>query len=805
MTSSQLNPRRRYLNADTPTSFRQPLRTHDVFTENTSTDRPLRKCSTFHSPTTPPAQDEDPILSVPSLPRRSPTCPRALENAVAAGERIVHLLDVVDRSLSGLETFSNNSEDTFKAEDLPVPRFMLDAHVAATDAMEIDSSSYKTNNPRTTRKHHSSDSGIGSTVTGSDEKASRDHAALEDYKKTTSATVNEVRSGINGNAAVTSDNRAGNQHALSEFACREIQKHIIAPIVREESLKDFHPLVQGIPYRVGRKEITCLRDLEKVLLWLAPKWSVSKASFLNFCETSIQCIHTTVGYLNEPDQRRPTDRPYTNGYFLDLTEQVRQYAAMISASRARMANGRGSAEDEAIADSRLGLHGGLSRNGRPVELVRIKNGQTISLSTGSTVKAESDTTMSPKASKRPSSEDLDDDVLRSMGRRRKGVPPPSPDSQRCRDCDKTFKRPCDLTKHEKTHTRPWKCSEISCKYHEYGWPTEKERDRHVNDKHSASPSMFKCQYRPCPYESKRESNCKQHMEKAHGWAYVRSKNNGKSGKKGPTFKTPPTPQNKTPGSDIFEASSPDFAVASPFASRGSITNSVNGSIAASDDYGTLSSMDTPFMATDDIFPPFDPNIRWDDSYSGLTPAGGSSYSSSSHQQSWDAGSTANAPAPGSFETSMEENPLFTENFDWSNINTDFTSYNIQLVTPATSIDTRSMDAYSRNPSISLEQPAPSGEMPSLSPGAQGNLMLYSPYSQNDGPVDEGYEDFVADGKPATDFALFDGSGHTSNMGSAANGQMFQDLASFGPTGWSGRGTELAHQLGMQDIMQVDEE
>lgn len=240
---------------------------------------------------------------------------------------------------------------------------------------------------RASHKHHSSDSGIGSTVTGSDDITSRDHAgrkhgpshvkqwthntlALEIYKRTTSAAPTEVRSGINGNSAVTADSQNGNQHALSEFACREIQKHIIAPIVREESLKEFHPLVQGIPYRVGRKEITCLRDLEKVLLWLAPvsdskhvwerrlaqglifgvkKWSISKASFLNFCETSIQCIHTTVGYLNEPDQRRPTDRPYTNGYFLDLTEQVRQYAAMISASRARMAAGRGSTEDEAIA------------------------------------------------------------------------------------------------------------------------------------------------------------------------------------------------------------------------------------------------------------------------------------------------------------------------------------------------------------------------------------------------------------------------------------------------------------------------
>ena len=392
MTSPPLNPRRRYLNRDTPTPFRQPSRTYDASPENHSTDRPLRKSSTFHSPTTPPAQDDDPILSVPSLPRRSPTCPKALEDAVAAGERrirITRLLCVVDRSLSGLETLSTDSQETLKAEALPVPRCFLDGHVGETDSMDIDPPHNKTNPARPTRKHHSSDSGIGSTVTGSDERTHKDHAGMRhgllpsslptkanessaqyDYKKATSATVNEVQSGINGNAAATANTQNGNQHALSEFACRQIQKHIIAPIVREDSLKDFHPLVQGIPYRVGRKEITCLRDLEKVLLWLAPvsgsthvwdwrlahasvsgvkKWSVSKASFLNFCETSIQCIHTTVDYLNESDQRRPTDRPYTNGYFLDLTEQVRQYAAMIIASRARMAAGRGSAEDEAIA------------------------------------------------------------------------------------------------------------------------------------------------------------------------------------------------------------------------------------------------------------------------------------------------------------------------------------------------------------------------------------------------------------------------------------------------------------------------
>ncbi|KAK7956505.1 uncharacterized protein PG986_005727 [Apiospora aurea] len=64
--------------------------------------------------------------------------------------------------------------------------------------------------------------------------------------------------------------------------------------------------------------------------------------------------------------------------------------------------------------------------------------------------------------------------------------------------------------------RPWKCPIITCKYHEHGWPTEKELNRHVKDKHSSAPALYECLYQPCPYKSKRESNCKQHMEKAHG-------------------------------------------------------------------------------------------------------------------------------------------------------------------------------------------------------------------------------------------------------------------------------------------------
>ncbi|OBT63251.1 hypothetical protein VE03_07787 [Pseudogymnoascus sp. 23342-1-I1] len=125
-------------------------------------------------------------------------------------------------------------------------------------------------------------------------------------------------------------------------------------------------------------------------------------------------------------------------------------------------------------------------------------------------------------------EELDEEesIKRSMARRKRSVTPEAV-LKKCREpgCAKEFKRQCDLDKHQKTHSRPWKCHEPLCKYHEYGWPTEKELDRHANDKHPVSPGFFKCLFPPCTYQSKRESNFLQHMGKSHGWLYMRSKNN----------------------------------------------------------------------------------------------------------------------------------------------------------------------------------------------------------------------------------------------------------------------------------------
>ncbi|KAL2037693.1 hypothetical protein N7G274_009638 [Stereocaulon virgatum] len=818
MTSSILpNPRRCYKTRGAPTfASSQPTPPHHAGQTNGSAefDRPLKKAATFHSPKS-PSSDDDPILNIPLLSRRSPTCPKDLENAIAAGEqRIAQLLGSVDRSLSGLESFSSDSQVTLKEDDPPVPRFMLGPYNGDTDRMDVDDTLTYKSHPKTQHRvhnRHSSDSGLGSSISSAEESLSGDHAAgkLNSYENIHS-TIAEIKSGINGSNGNT---QTGTQHVLSAYACKQIQNHIIVPILKTEELKAFHPLVNSIPFRVKRKQITCLCDLEKVILWLAPKYSVTGSSFFKFCDTSIQCLHTTVEHLNESDRQRPTDRPYTNGYFLDLTEQVRQYAAMINASRERALAGKARERDDYTNDERLSLHGGLGQTGRPAELVRMKDGQAISLRTGNIV----DLDASPSCS-------ADEDLEHSMARRKKSEQAAVKQAQRCSECDKEFKRPCDLTKHEKTHSRPWKCNEPSCKYSQYGWPTEKERDRHVNDKHSVTPNMYKCQYHPCPYESKRESNCKQHMEKAHGWAYVRSKNNGKSVKKSSKAdKTPPTPSMNTPGSHIFDASGSEFgdstspymangygttsvvgstrASTSPYMRNGYFGHSANGSLGGSSHRSTSES---PYLGNNETYGSYDLNITWDESFNRQTPQ--TSYTTSSHRHSMD--SLTNATTIPSSYDFQDDPPLFGGTFDWNNMdfNQDFTTMNIQIenITPLSSMEARPLDAYSsRNPSISVERPQRS-KNPNLSPGAHGNEMLYTPYIHND--VDEGYSEFTTNvGKPANDFALFDDSRPTSSLSHSAPMNLFNDLPPFQPTTWSQNGNALAQQMGLNDMMHLDEE
>ena len=542
MTSSQTHPRRR------PASPNAQPPSLDSLA--------ITKGATFHSPKT-PSGENDPVLDIPSIPKRSLTSPEHLAAVIAASD--ARILDVLRRIDKNLEAINDTSIVSLNDKDAcPVPRFLI-AHAASTsDRMDIDEQQLVSGKDTEKRAganphEHASDSGLGTSVSGDStadanplrrcrfcDSSEPGHADLHEAQVATRRSVH---------TPTPSEKEAReSEHFLSAYAVKKIHDHIISPILAEKRLKEYHNLIQSLPQRIGDRNITCLRDLEKTLIYLAPvstnfalgeeplayailsmkSNAKSAAAYLNFAETSIQCIHTTVEHLHERDQRRPTDRPYTNNYFLDLVQQVRQYARIMAVSKQKQREGKTMSKEDWIplvalvsysniagnvlinlsSGEKLRLQGGLSQDGEPAELIREKaDGETLAIDAGK---------------RKLSAEGFGDDAEPSMARKRK-CDIGKIDWCQCKTCQHWFKRRCDLTKHEKTHTRPWKCPEVGCKYHELGWPTEKERDRHINDKHTSAPPLYYCRFEGCCYKSKRESNCKQHMEKTHGYRYVRSK------------------------------------------------------------------------------------------------------------------------------------------------------------------------------------------------------------------------------------------------------------------------------------------
>jgi uncharacterized C2H2 Zn-finger protein len=494
------------------------------------------------------------------------------------------------------------------------------------------------------------------------------------------------------------------------------------------TLKEFEPIVLDIPRRIQSKEIICLRDLEKTLIFMAP--TKSAALYLDFCLTSVRCIQATVEYLSDREQIRPADRPYTNGYFLDLKDQILQYGKQLAAK-----NSGDEMDIDAYVPSfvpldyrtnsprrsdEIKLIGGLAENGRPAELVRVrKDGTYISLETGKPVEVDDD---SPVTMKRSLSQQLEDEeeIQRSMARRKKNASPEELAPKKCREpgCNKEFKRPCDLTKHEKTHSRPWKCPVPTCKYHNYGWPTEKEMDRHHNDKHSDAPAMYECMFKPCPYKSKRESNCKQHMEKAHGWTYVRTKTNGK---KLPSIngsvqqQTPPLGNMSTPSSTEYNGV--------PTPPQNDVTQFMGNDF-------PLYPTDSDWMSINNI--PAE-TLHLDMGLDSTSPASASSYEQYAPYQNGSA-----------FIISDEE--LYAARVQLP----------AQLPTPEQAMMytnpkmmQQQLPMYQHVPQQMPVQTA----APHFSPTGQETAMLYTPNSLRD--VDEGFDDsFGGDGMDGMDFPLF---------------------------------------------------
>jgi hypothetical protein len=787
------HPRRTTKNSSSPVT----LRSASVTVNNTMS---LRKGATFHIPPSPTSS----TVIVPSLPRRSNT---TLEDVVEAHKRRVALtLDDIDRGLSAVDIGSPQSNtQSFRDDSLPVPQGFLNHTVDTRHRDNRSAMSPIASNDddftvggrslrprRHTRRpsnHHASDSGLGSSITSQSEKRSAMTGLSDGARSVTASAITR--------SAAPHLSSFENLPRLSERASNKIHEFILKPLLDNRQLKDFHPIVEDCPRRINEKEIVCLRDLEKTLMFMAPvsdihsddpvvrsfaHWfsrrlkerSRTAKLYLDFCLTSIRCIQATVDFLSDREQARPHDRPYTNGYFVDLVDQIKSYAQSVQASKEKEA--KGEALDEMDVESYVSpspilspqndmshsrslsstlykdqnvnklfdrsdevkLYGGVAKNGRPAELVRVKkSGVAVSLSTGQRIKMESIEDEERGVMKRSLSEEQDDEesVFRSMARRKRSATAEIA-PKRCREpgCTKEFKRSCDLTKHEKTHSRPWKCQEVTCKYHEYGWPTEKELDRHINDKHSASPVLYKCRFPPCTYESKRESNCKQHMEKSHGWNYVRSKNNGKHrNQPGGALPTPQTTHIQTPESENQLTPEDDFDMG------------YNDHVNFNQDIYATNNLD--FSRYNDGFQQYDAAMQ-------MPPFHVSPVESSLHD------SSAN-PSP----YLVHGNDFAMNDVD-ANFGTDFTLYedlynaNVRVEhfpTPDPSIFGRSLEGYMPPVSGRVES------VPHLSPGAQGDMMLFTPASMN--AVDETFDQcFQGTNQFGTDFPLFPANDMTSQSG-----------------------------------------
>lgn len=767
-------------------SFSHPRRRTPVTrpgsdTENAlslKTNSTLRKGATFHSPTSPVSSASDLTFVPPRLSRSQ----SHLDDVVDANRRRIALtLNDIDEALAKTEELSlsprspKSKPKSLRDTSLPIPRGFLEGPIV--DPAMAKEAERRVLRPRSVRhsRHHASDSGLGTSVASTNEK----HAAVTPSKET------KTRSAITRSAAASTTEKLP---TLGSKAINRIHEHTLRPLLAKPTLKDFEPIVLDIPRRIRSKEIICLRDLEKTLIFMAPVsqlltdngvWgntyrmlcvkerTKSAALYLDFCLTSVRCIQATVEYLSDREQIRPADRPYTNGYFIDLKDQILEYGKQLAAKN----NGDDMDVDAYVPSfvpldyptnssprsDEIKLIGGIAENGRPAELVRVrKDGTYISLETGKPV----DVDEAPMKMKRSLSQQLEDEeeIQRSMARRKKNASPEELAPKRCREpgCNKEFKRPCDLTKHEKTHSRPWKCPVPTCKYHTYGWPTEKEMDRHHNDKHSDAPAMYECLFKPCPYKSKRESNCKQHMEKAHGWHYVRTKTNGKVPRNKPASSTQQTP--------------PLVNVSTP-----STTPTYSG-------VPTPPQHDvTQFVGAD--FPLYPNESDWM-SINNI-PA-----------ESLDLDLTLDSTSPAS-ASPYEQYAPYQNGSAFILDNEDLYAAHMQLPTQLPTQD--QMAFYNPNPKMMAQQlpiyqapqpvAVPTGA-PHFSPTGQETAMLFTPNSLRD--VDEGFDDSF--GGEGMDFPLFPSGNGMTNKANEYQQPLFGEIPSAN-LGFS--------QTSQQDLFQMD--
>jgi len=525
----------------------------------------LSKADTFHQPSSPSTED-DPVVSIAHLSKRSTTYTRSsfadwlFNERGAAADAIADFEQTFSGARGPRPAVRRRSAREFEDQLLSKAQHRASSPIDSGIGSSIGSPSIKNLSgtfDKTLDLASNKDSALGDSVAASVTSESLIQGWLtrcllicRTGSDSHPTETNSIKAPRSTRAARSTDRssltiihhnpftKKNTEPSLGSFARRQIYRRLYAPLLQEARFEEFRPIVAGTR---KNKNLKCLRDIEQALInqpvvstvhpiltsrsnSSSKTLAVTPSQYRSFGELTTQLVIDTYQHISESEQRRSTDRAYENGYFLDLVQQVQQLAAHIGSSDTSVEDGTQPTPDDEVT-----LEGGLSENGNLAELVRWKNGEGISLRTG--------LPYVPMAGMKRSASSAAPGDAQLSARRKKGVEYPVLHLP-CDRCGKEFNRACDLAKHIKTHDRPYKCPEPGCKYHDVGLPTEKELDRHRNDKHTGNPKLYACKY--CEFKTKRESNCKQHMEKKHGWSYTRSKGKDKGVNltPGPTPNTP---------------------------------------------------------------------------------------------------------------------------------------------------------------------------------------------------------------------------------------------------------------------------
>lgn len=165
--STRVHPRRRpVLNTSLPSLVPEA--------ESSSSKMQLKKGETFSTPTSPPANDRDPVLNIRSLPRRSPT---SLDAIAASEQRMASILERLtlddqpeEKSSSADKLDSLHSVDEVIAEsESAVSTASRPSSEDGYDLFPSDKKEQQQQQREQEHEHgHESDSGLGSSISSSE-------------------------------------------------------------------------------------------------------------------------------------------------------------------------------------------------------------------------------------------------------------------------------------------------------------------------------------------------------------------------------------------------------------------------------------------------------------------------------------------------------------------------------------------------------------------------------------------------------------------------------------------------------------